>query len=308
MAADAHGNLSGKRLVVFGCGYVGAALAARATQAGVRVTALTRNEATAHALRAQGIEVVVANLADSDWHQRIPAGPEYAVNCVSSGGAGLAGYRRSYVDGMRAIVDWARGAPVGTFVYTSSTSVYPQGKATEPTTSVEIPRVNESAPTEGARETGQVLLEAERLLRSAPAWRRYFILRLAGIYGPGRHHLLDAVREGTEEISGRGEHRLNLAHRDDIVAAIWAALLAPASVKDEIFNVADDEPATKAELMGWLAARLGRPAPRFSGVGHSARRAETPNRIIDNSKLKAMLGWVPVYRSFRDGYEKILSL
>ena len=57
MPPFAHGNFSGKRLVVFGCGYVGGAVAREARERGMRVTALTRNAAKAIPLREAGIEV-----------------------------------------------------------------------------------------------------------------------------------------------------------------------------------------------------------------------------------------------------------
>lgn len=284
--------------MVFGCGYVGAALAAQAVAYGLRVTALTRNAAKATLLREIGIETVVADLAASDWHGQIAGAPEFVVNCVSSGGAGLDGYRRSYVDGMASILAWTQrhGAP-RTLVYTSSTSVYPQDGGVT---------VAETAPTAGAGERGQILLEAERRLREGlPAGARWFALRLAGIYGPGRHHLLDQVRAG--EVAGLGAHRLNLAHRDDIVSAIWTCLVAPASAGSDVFNVADDAPAPKAEVVAWLAARLGVSVPRFTGEPAGTRRAVTPDRVIANAKLKAALGWRPRYPTFRAGYENLLS-
>ena len=284
--------------MIFGCGYVGSAVAAEGVARGLRVTALTRNAARAVLLRTGGIEAVEADLATDEWHERVPAAPEFALDCVSSGGGGLESYRRSYVDGMASIASWAeeRGA-VGTFVYTSSTSVYPQGDGA---------RVDEAAPTADAGERGQVLLEAEQRVREAPgAWMRWFILRLAGIYGPGRHHLLEQVRAG--EVAGVGEHRLNIAHRDDIAAAIWSCFGAPPTVANEIFNVADDAPAPKADVTGWLARQLGRPAPRFTGAPAGGRRTTTPDRVIVNAKLKATLGWRPRFPTYRDGYKSLLS-
>src|SRR4051794_36558855 len=120
-------SLPAKRLIIFGCGYVGSAVARRAVQAGWKVRALTRNPEKAAALRNQGIDVVVADLASQAWHATFAAGADFVLNAVSSGGAGLEGYRHSYVEGMRSLLSWIRaGAPVGTLVYTSSTSVYPQ--------------------------------------------------------------------------------------------------------------------------------------------------------------------------------------
>ena len=88
---------------------------------------------------------------------------------------------------------------MGTLVYTSSTSVYSQGGGVQ---------VDETVPATGASERAQLLLDAEARLKSnAGACARWFVLRLAGIYGPGRHHLLEQVRAG--EVSGTAEHHLN---------------------------------------------------------------------------------------------------
>lgn len=298
MSVDADGKFAGKRLVIFGCGYVGAAVATGALERGMRVTALTRNPTNAHLLREQGIDAVVADLATPHWHDQIEGGPEFVLNCVSASSADLDGYRHSYVRGMESVLEWARGrGPIGTLVYTSSTSVYPQGNGVV---------VDENAVTSGAGERGELLLEAEDRLRAErAACGRWFILRIAGIYGPGRHYLLDNVRAG--EIAELGDHHLNLAHRHDISAAIWACFGAPGTVANEIFNVADDEPARKVDVVAWLAARLAQPVPRVVAVRHERRRPVSRDRIISNKRLKSVLGWKPEYPSFRDGYEILLS-
>lgn len=287
-----------KHLVIFGCGYVGGALARQARARGYRVSALTRNSSTAESLRLNGVDVVVADLAGQDWHRRMTKRPDWVVNTVSSGGGGVEGYRRSYREGMRSIVAWAEAmGPIDTMVYTSSTSVYPQGDGV---------RVDESAPTAGGGERAEILREAEAIARGATrAWRRSFILRLAGLYGPGRHYLLDQVRAGL--VAGEEAHRLNLIHRDDVCAAIWATLQAGDGIANEIFNVADDAPAPKAEVVAWLAERIGVPRPTFTGLPAGGRRAVTPDRVIANDKLKALLGWAPRYRDFRAGYENVLA-
>lgn len=297
MGTDAHGFFAGKSLVVFGAGYVGAALARTAAGHGARVWALTRNADKAAALAAAGIGTVVADLADHAWHGRMPVEADFVVNCVSSGGGGVEGYRRSYVDGLRSILAWGAAARrPGTLVYTGSTSVYPQDGGM---------RVDEAAPTGAGEGAAAILLEAEGLARTWPG--RSFVLRLAGIYGPGRHHLLDALREGAGDLPGVGGYRLNLIHRDDIVSAIAGALAAPAEVAGGVFNVADDGAAPKGEVAAWLAARLGRPAPTFTGLPAGGRRRVTPDRVIANDRLKAVLGWRPRYPTYREGYEAILG-
>jgi nucleoside-diphosphate-sugar epimerase len=295
-------SIAGKRLVIFGCGYVGSALARAAVAAGASVEALTRNPEKAAVLRAAGLaRVVVADLATDAWHGQIAGSADFVVNCVSSGGADA--YRQSYVGGMQSVLVWAAkgAAPVGTLVYTSSTSVYPQGGGAV---------VDETAPAEGATPNGAIIRESETLLQHAPASavRRHFILRLAGIYGPGRHHLLDQLRAGAAQLGGSGAHRLNLAHRDDIVAAILACLGAPAAVGSDLFNVADSVPALRAEVVGWLAGRLGRPVPGFDGSATTRRGGSPmPDRIISNARIQRVLGWRPQYPDYRAGYEAILG-
>lgn len=302
--SDAPNFLKGRRLTVFGAGYIGSEVVERALAGGAGVTALTRNAERAEALVAIGAQVVVADLAAADaWRSRVPAAPDFVLNCVSSGGGGLQGYRQSYVGGMRAILDWGAAAPhPGHLVYTSSTSVYPQSGGV---------RVDEEAPTAGADERARVLLEAEALARR---WRgAATVLRLAGIYGPGRHHLLDRLLDrlpmeasAGPAVPGRGDHRLNLIHREDAVAAIFAAFAAPVRAGGEIFNVTDDRPVPKAELVDWLARELGLPAPRFTGMAVPGRRAVPLDRVIDNGRIKRVLGWRPQYPTFREGYAEAL--
>lgn len=291
-------SLSGKRLVIFGCGYVGTAVATWASSAGMKVTALTRNAASALVLREAGIDAVVADLATEAWHDKIVGSPEYALDCVSSGGGGPDSYRHSYVGGMESIVAWTRShGPIGTLVYTSSTSVYPQGEGA---------LVDETMLASATSERAEVLIAAEAILRSRPGVaQRWFVLRLAGIYGPARHHLLEQVRGG--EVAGVGEHHLNLIHRDDIVTAVTACFAAPATLQNEVFNLADDGRARKSEIVGWLAGQIGVPVPRFNGEPAGTRRTVTPDRVIANGKAKVMLGWRPRYPTFREGYANLLS-
>jgi nucleoside-diphosphate-sugar epimerase len=301
MSTDASERLSGKRLVIFGAGYIGGAFARQACSAGVDVVLLTRNAVNAREFAKEGMHVVVADLADDAWHRQIEGGADWVVNCVSGGGAGIEGYRHSYLEGMRSLARWLKQNPAGTTVYTSSTSVYPQDGGV---------RVDEQAEVDRIQERPRVLVETEDLLRGLPesAGRRS-VLRLAGIYGPGRHHLLEQVREG--EVSGHPGHHLNLIHRDDICTALWRVLLADGEcareANGEVFNVADDGAATKVEVVNWLAERMQLPPPVFTGVAAPGRRMVTPDRIIDNARIKRVLGWSPKHPSFREGYAAILG-
>ncbi len=296
---------AGRRLVVFGAGYVGGVLARRALASGWRVVALTRNAATAAELRAAGADVVVAELAGDAWWgaPELAGGVDRVAVTVAAGGGGAEGYRRSYVEGLRSVVGWGRrvraaGWVAGRLIYTSSTSVYPQGGGV---------RVTDADPVGGEAETTRALIEAERI---AGEWASVTgagatVLRLAGIYGPGRVHLVEQVRSG--EVSGSAEAHLNLIYRDDVLGAMEAAFARGARGGAEVFNVADEGAATKGEVVTWLAERLGVAMPRFTGMPAGGRRAVTPDRIVDASKARAVLGWRPRWRTFREGYSEVLS-
>lgn len=316
----------GRRLAIFGAGYVGGALARRALANGWRVAALTRNAATAADLRAAGAEVVVAELAGESWWgaPEFEGGAERVAVTVAAGGGGAEGYRRSYVEGLRSVVAWGRklsaksresgsGVVVGSLVYTSSTSVYPQDGGV---------RVTEADVAGGEAETTRALIEAERIAGEWPGVSA-MVLRLAGIYGPGRVHLVEQVRSG--EVSGKAESHLNLIYRDDILGAMEAAFGRVAYSKElsagikgrgagsaeqagaEVFNICDEGAATKSEVVAWLAGQLGVAMPRFSGLPAGGRRMVTPDRIIDAAKARAVLGWQPRLRTFREGYAEVLK-
>jgi len=295
-------KFSGKRLVLFGCGYVGTQLAREAIAAGLSVTALTRNANKASSLEEMGVaKVVLASLESVEWHSQIDPKQDYVVNCVSSGRGDTAAYQKSYLEGMKSVLEWGRGSSA-TFVYTGSTSVYDQDEG-------EV--VTEVSPAVPANEKAQVLRETEKLLQetSEKSFVRWFILRLAGIYGPERHYLLDQLQRGETRFSGSGQHRLNLIHRDDICSAIWACLGAPAEVRNEIFNCSDDLAAPKVDVLNWLAERIQASPPVWeetvSVKGRGGRLIR--DRIISHEKLTQVLGWKPSYPSYREGYVQILE-
>ncbi|MGC6424563.1 MAG: NAD-dependent epimerase/dehydratase family protein [Lentimonas sp.] len=290
-------------LMIFGCGYVGTALARHCMEQGVRVSALTRNSEKAEVLKQMGVsEVVIGELDSEAWHEQLTGSYQAVVNCVSSAGGGIDGYRKSYLNGQASILKWAGSQSIQRYVYTSSTSVYPQDGGVE---------VDEAADTASAPPTGKVIAESEALIAQAEeSLERWYVLRLAGIYGPGRHYLLNMLREGATIIPGAGDYTLNVIHLEDIVGAICAALNSGAAPSG-IYNIADDQPASKAEMVDWLANQLEIEPPAFDPEAVSPRLARRggrmPDRRILNTKARDLLGWSPKYRSFREGYQALFD-
>lgn len=293
---DAHRFLSRKHLVVFGAGYVGGEVARLAKKSGARVTILTRNALMAAELVAAGCEAVIDNLQNPTWHSKI-AQADFVLNSVSGGGNGLAGYRQSYREGMHSVLAWGnQSGTAGRLVYTGSTSVYPQGGGVE---------IVESDQVVGIDERTNLLVETEALVRqwSGPSC----VLRLAGIYGPNRHHILDQLRSGVMDFPGSSDHHLNLIQRDDAVSAVLAAFADTSEVGHRCFNVVDDGRARKREIVGWLAQQLCLPRPNFRSDIVSSRRPNPLDRTISNQRIKVQLGWSPHYPTFKDGYAELLG-
>ncbi|HEY4299707.1 MAG TPA: NAD-dependent epimerase/dehydratase family protein [Candidatus Didemnitutus sp.] len=289
--------LNGKTLTILGCGYVGTALATRALREGAQVSALTRNRDTGATLAALGCDVVVEDLASDAWHRDWAEGADAVVVCVGSGGPSLEEYRRSYVDGVASVQRWLRmlAEPPAAGIFTSSTSVYPQSDGVV---------VDERADTTDSSAHGAILREAENRWHTSTL-ARSVVLRLAGIYGPGRHQLLDQLRSGATEMRG-GRQRLNLAHRDDVVSAILACLTADFPEGSRTYNIADGNPGPRDDVIAWLARRLGLPLPQLI---ESARRTGEPvrDRVISSAALQSDTRWCPLFPDFRAGYESILG-
>ncbi len=283
------------KITILGCGYLGKELARLSLSRGWLVSAFTRNPSTAEELRESGVsQVVTGRLEERDWHAKLDPDQDYLVDCVGAASPGVDGYRKSYLEGLLSIRDWLHGGFKGAFVFTSSTSVYPQ-------TQGEV--VDEESENEGVGERGRILLDAERECLSLNSdERRSFVLRLAGLYGPGRHLLIDKVRNGVP-MSGNGNRILNLIHRNDAALAIVSVLEASGRMQERIYNVCDNEGASRREIVGWIAGELGLPAPSFEendGEG-------VPNRKVSSKRLGDEINWRPSYPSFRAAYQEMLA-
>ncbi len=282
-------------ITILGCGYLGSALAKQCISKGWTVSALTRNSAKAKDLRAMGVDKVIeAQIEDENWHDQLDSSQDFVVNCVGAASSDAQGYISSYIEGQDSVMKWLQQGSVKTFVFTSSTSVYPQsGKRF----------VDETASCVGVSEKGGLLLAAEqKCFPPVSSISRSFILRLSGLYGPGRHLLMNKVKQG-EDIDGNEDRILNLIHRDDAANAVISCLQADESNLGRIYNVSDGTHATRGQIVAWLAESLNLSTPSFKGDDEEG----TPNRKVSNNRILDDLSWSPEYSNYQLGYQSIFE-
>lgn len=268
--------------LIIGCGYLGQRVAALWQAQGQRVIATTR-----HALSSPGnVEPIVCDVLRPESLRGLPAVETvlYAIGFDRGSGATM---RAVYVDGLANVLTHLSRPK--RFIYVSSSSVYSQDDGSW---------VDESCPTEPAEASGQIVLEAERVLRANLP--EAIVLRFSGIYGPGRLLRRQAIECG-EPIVGDADKWLNLIHVEDGARVVLAA--AELGQPGRIYNVCDDHPVRRRYFYATLARLLRAPVPSF--VPPPADQPTPPhekgNRRINNRRMKEELEIELRYPDFAQG-------
>ncbi len=164
--------------------------------------------------------------------------------------------------------------------------------------------IDETVPVQPARYNRAVLA-------AEAAASRGVVLRFAYFYGPDSDFtrgFIASVRKGRAQLLGRPEAYWSMVSHDDAASAVVAALDVPPG----IYNVVDDEPLRRRELVDSIAAALGVPPPKLlpgwltyllGSLGETLSRSQR----ISNRKLKAPSRWVPRWRSAREGMRKVVE-
>lgn len=274
-------------ILLVGCGYVGTRLAETLRDRGIGVRAWVRSETSRMRLSALQIPALVADVGSPAAWEKLETTPHFLVYGPSSSRGGPKEYQNVFVTGLSHALRRFPGLPL---LFLSSTSVY--GQATGEA-------VDERSLAEPESETGRILREGERIALDAGG----AVLRIAGIYGPGRTHLLDRFLRAEAAIS-HADRWINQIHRDDVVAAILHFLAL--RLAGEIVNIVDDEPVQESRFYGWLAATLEMATPILGKESDLVSRKRKPtNKRVSNAKAHA-LGWSPLYPSFREGLLPLL--
>lgn len=265
---------SARSVLIAGAGDVGGRLARLLATRGDEVLTLRRREVDA----GLGIRNLRADLATGRGLEQVPRRPDAVLFCAAPDVRDEAAYRALYLDGLRRLLDAVQTPRI---VFTSSTAVYGEDAGEW---------LDEATPARPPAFNGRVLLETENALAAHAGG---IVVRLSGIYGPGREALLRRARRG----EANRPHWSNRIQVEDAAAAL-AHVLRLAN-PHSLYLGSDDEPARECDIQTWLREREGLPVLPVASGPESGRR-------IGNARLRAS-GWIPTYPDYRQGYLPLLS-
>jgi len=302
-----------------GTGVIGRRLLPRLLEAGHDVTAMTRREDRAAALREAGAVPAVADVFDAEGLRAAVerAAPEVVVHELTDLPPTLdtrkieeqmAGNDRIRTEGTRNLVAAARGAGARRIVAQSIAFAYaPTGDGLKR----EEDPLWDDAPWPWKRSI-DALHELEDAVTKTQGIEGV-VLRYGFFYGPGSAYgpggsLEHEVRRRRFPVVGRGSGVFSFVHVDDAADATVATVERGAP---GIYNIVDDEPAAMREWVPVYADAIGakRPyrIPRFVArlfAGPYAVMLATEVRGASNERAKAELGWQPRFGSWREGFRE----
>jgi nucleoside-diphosphate-sugar epimerase len=295
-------------------GAVGQQLLPQLAAGGHQVTASTRNPAKAERLRALGAEPVVVDGLDAvAVGQAVArAEPEAVIHQMTAlaGDFDLRRFDRTFAvtnklrtAGTDHLLAAAVAAGARRFIAQSFTG-WTNPREGGPVKTEEDPL--DPTPTPAQRESLAAIGYLERAVTSADQLEG-IALRYGSFYGPGASDaLVELIRKRKFPVIGNGAGIWSFLHISDAAAAAVCALERGAP---GVYNVVDDEPASVAEWLPFLARAIGaKPpyrVPRWIGrlaAGETGVSMMTQIRGSSNAKAKRELGWLPAWPSWRQGF------
>lgn len=270
-------------VLIAGCGDLGNTIAERLDGAGFRVYGMRRNIDQL----STSVVPIEYDLLTDDAPPKLPQ-VDYLLYTAAAKSRDLETYRRIYVDAPMKILA-ALPQPPKRILLTSSTGVYAQNQHEW---------IDEASPAKPNNPFGELLLQGELALANAhPNVTR---VRLSGIYGPGRMHLLSRVRSG-EVAPLEPIHYSNRVHRDD--AAGFIAHLVNLDSNNQrlepIYLASDNAPTPIGEITHWLAQQMGTEIQREVAIQRGG------SKRCRNDRMRAT-GYELLYPDYRRGFAELI--
>ncbi|NER78721.1 MAG: NAD-dependent epimerase/dehydratase family protein [Leptolyngbya sp. SIO1D8] len=258
------------KAAIIGCGYVGTAVAQHWQTQGVDVLATTTRAERVQELKTVADRVEILRGTDAEHLQAALADRQVVLLCVGSKRG--ANYADTYLSTAQTLARILPNVAVEQLIYTSTYSVYGQHHGAW---------VTEEMPVAPVTENGKIIAATEQtLLETTTPHRQVCILRLGGIYGPGRTLEKIYSRATGTTRSGTGNEGSNWIHLEDIVGTIdWVRQHRLSG----FYNLVQDEILTVRELIGAVCERYNLEPICWDETKPSDRPY---NVRVSNAKLK----------------------
>lgn len=271
------------RVLIAGCGDVGSVLAVSLLKDGHVVYELKRDTSSL----PEGVLPVQADLTNPESLSNLPQQIDSLVFMPTPSSRDQAGYEAIFVQGWKNLWAGLKQPPMRT-ILVSSTAVYGESQGGV---------VNEETPPGPTGFNGKVLLQMEQL--AAACTDELVIVRISGIYGPGRERLIrQAASEGLE-VQHNPPFYTNRIHRDDAAAALKHLL--ELERPQTLYVATDNNPAPRYEVVEWLAKAQGKSSPTPLNDEHAASGKRVNNQRLRDSGFKLS------YPDYRAGYGAVLK-
>jgi nucleoside-diphosphate-sugar epimerase len=271
------------RLLITGAtGRVGSRYVRRMLQRGDELRLLVRHPERAESLRQMGAEVAVGDLSDPESLSRAVTGIDAVVHLAAFfRGATPAQTQAINLDGTVNLAHASIKAGVPRFIFSSTSLIYGPGRG-RAAHEEDIPQ------PAGAYPATKVAAEAALLALHRTQGLDLRIIRLAFVYGDGDPHLTEGLQWFR---TWPLQKRFQMLHHEDVAQAIMLVTDAR-GIGGRIYNVAEDEPTTTAELLQLQGEPIAPDA--------AARPLADPwEGIVDTTRIKADLDFRPIYPSLR---------
>ena len=258
------------KAAIIGCGYVGTAVAKLWQKQGFDLLVTTTSQSRVEELSQIANNVSIVTGTNVSQLQDALVDREVVLLCV-----GLrkgASYKDTYLGTARALADVLPNTNVQQIIYTSTCSVYGEHQGAW---------VTELMPPAPITENGKIVEATEQtLLSTTTPQRKVCILRLGGIYGPGRTLEKIYGRAAGTTRPGKGDEGTNWVHLNDIVGAVdWARRQQLSG----LYNLVQDDVPTIRELIAEVCDRN-----RLSPVIWDKTQPSTRKNVrVSNAKIKS---------------------
>lgn len=268
-------------MLIVGCGYLGRQVAAHYLKLGEPVTGVVRSAASARVLTEHGILPELVDLDSADLPV-LPCADARMFYFAPPPDQGTTDPR------LRRVLESfsANGQPLRV-VYVSTTGVYGDCHGSW---------VDETHPVNPQTDRARRRLDAEQALRawSSETGGELVILRVAGIYGPGKLPL-ERLRQGLPVVRDAESPFTNRIYVSDLVEVCVAAM--DRGVSGRVYHACDGHPGTMAEYFRRLAALAGLPPPPEISLAEAPQRLSPgmlsymqESRRLSNRRITEELG------------------